>query len=191
MAEMGHKNRISVLLSPAFMSETPPIPTAFCAMQRKSSSAINRHNQQLVDGFGGGRQDRRGYREAKRLGGLEVHGHLELGGQLHREIARLRAAQDAIDIDGGATNDVYQVDSVGEQTAFSDSLRCTVDRRYVVSGRRQYGRRAMHAHECTRQDDKAASRFAPKGDDGPFDFCVAVNGRNDWHDLERRSRRLN
>ena len=37
MAEMGHKNRISVLLSPAFMSETPPIPTEFCAMQRRSS----------------------------------------------------------------------------------------------------------------------------------------------------------
>ena len=49
MAEMGHKNRISVLLSPAFMSETAPIPTEFCAMQRKSSSAINRHNQQLFD----------------------------------------------------------------------------------------------------------------------------------------------
>src|SRR5215468_4181659 len=47
MAEMGHKRRISVLLSPAFMSEMAPIPTEFCAPQRKSLSAINRHNQQL------------------------------------------------------------------------------------------------------------------------------------------------
>jgi hypothetical protein len=30
-----------------------------------------------------------GYRKAKRLGGLEVHDHLELGRELHREIARL------------------------------------------------------------------------------------------------------
>ena len=42
----------------------------------------------------------------------------------------------------------------------------------------------MHVHERIRCDDKAASRFALKGDDGRFDFCVAMNGRNDWHDLE-------
>jgi hypothetical protein len=35
----------------------------------------------------------------------------------------------------------------------------------------------MHGHEYIRHDDKAASRLAPKGDDGRFDFCVAVNGR--------------
>src|SRR5262252_2008256 len=39
MAEMGHKHRISVLLSPAFMSEMATIPTEFCAPQRKSLSA--------------------------------------------------------------------------------------------------------------------------------------------------------
>ena len=42
----------------------------------------------------------------------------------------------------------------------------------------------MHARECIRQDYKAASRLAPKGDDGRFDLYVAMNGRNDWHDLE-------
>ena len=38
MAEMGQKQRISVLLRPAFMSEVSPIPTEFCALQRDSSS---------------------------------------------------------------------------------------------------------------------------------------------------------
>jgi hypothetical protein len=57
------------------------------------------------------------------LCGLEVYNHLELGRKLHREIARLRAAQDAIDICGGATKCVYRVDSVGEQAAVSDRLR--------------------------------------------------------------------
>jgi hypothetical protein len=42
----------------------------------------------------------------------------------------------------------------------------------------------MRGHECIRHDDKAASRLAPKGDDGRFDFYVAMNGRNDRHDLE-------
>jgi hypothetical protein len=35
-------------------------------------------------------------RKAKRLGGLEVDDHLELGRKLHREIARLLTAQDAM-----------------------------------------------------------------------------------------------
>ena len=42
----------------------------------------------------------------------------------------------------------------------------------------------MHGHEYIRDDDKAASRLAPKGDDRRFDFYVAVNGRNDWLELE-------
>jgi hypothetical protein len=48
----------------------------------------------------------------------------------------------------------------------------------------------MHVHECIPQDDKAASRPAPQGDDGRFDLCVAMNGRNDWLDLECPGRRL-
>ena len=42
----------------------------------------------------------------------------------------------------------------------------------------------MQEHEYIRYDDKAASRLAPKGDDGRFDLYVAINGRNDRYDLE-------
>jgi hypothetical protein len=59
-----------------------------------------------------------------------------------------------------------------------------IDRWYVVSGRGQYDRRAMSAHKSIRHDDKAASRLAPQGRDGRFDFYVAMNGRSDWLDLE-------
>jgi hypothetical protein len=52
---------------------------------------------------------------------------------------------------------------------------------YAVSGRRRYDQCEM---ESTPQDDKAASRLAPKSDDGRFDLCVAMNGRRDWLDLE-------
>src|SRR6516164_10574238 len=74
-------------------------------------SAINRHNQQLFDDLVGAQPNRWGYGKAKRRGGLAVHDHLELGRKLHREIARLRAPQDAIDISGSATKDVYPVGS--------------------------------------------------------------------------------
>jgi hypothetical protein len=42
----------------------------------------------------------------------------------------------------------------------------------------------MHVREYIRHDDKAASRLTPKGDDGGFDFYVAMNGRNNWLDLQ-------
>jgi hypothetical protein len=42
----------------------------------------------------------------------------------------------------------------------------------------------MHGRECIRQAHKAASRLAPQGDNGRFDLYVAVNGRNNWLDLE-------
>src|SRR5262249_4092154 len=48
-------------------------------------------------------------RLGERRGGLAVHDHLELGGELHRKVARFLAAQDAIDISGSATKDVYSV----------------------------------------------------------------------------------
>jgi hypothetical protein len=42
----------------------------------------------------------------------------------------------------------------------------------------------MRARERIRDEDKAASRLAPQGDDGRFDLSVAVNGCSDWYDLE-------
>jgi hypothetical protein len=38
----------------------------------------------------------------------------------------------------------------------------------------------MHAHESIRHDHKAASRLAPKGDDGRFDLYVAVAPRQGY-----------
>src|SRR5215471_17486033 len=71
----------------------------------------------------GAQQNRWRYGQAKCLGGLEVHNHLKFCRKLHREIARLLAAQDAIDIGGGATPAVCPVGSVGEQAAVFDKVR--------------------------------------------------------------------
>src|SRR5262249_17025044 len=70
----------------------------------------------LLDHLISAQQNRQWHLKTERGGGLSVHDHLELGRKLHREIARLLAAQNAIDIGGGATKVVYPVDSVGEQT---------------------------------------------------------------------------
>src|SRR6516162_1288989 len=139
------------------------------------------HNpRSLFDHLVGAKQDRWGYGKTKRLGGLEVYGHLKFCRELNGKLRRLRASQDAIDISGGTTKGVYPVDSVGEQTAVSDKLRKCIDRRYVVSGGRGYERRAMRDREQIANDDKAASRLAPKAEDGRFEFYLAMNGRNAW-----------
>src|SRR5262249_1832751 len=100
------------------------------------------------------------------------------------KIARLLAAQNAIHIGGGATIEVYPVDSVGKQTAVSDKLRLEIHHGHVVSRRRYYDPRPRRDYECIRHVDDAASRPAPKGDDSRVDLCVAMNGRNDWLDPE-------
>jgi hypothetical protein len=41
----------------------------------------------------------------------------------------------------------------------------------------------MREHE-SRHGYKAASGLAPQGNDGRFDFCVAMSGGNDWLDIE-------
>jgi hypothetical protein len=87
------------------------------------------------------------WRGGSAQGGLEVYGLLELGRKLHREIAWLLAAQDAIHIGGGATHRVCLGGSVGEQATVSGKERLRIDRRYVVSGRRRYDRRAMRDRE--------------------------------------------
>jgi hypothetical protein len=42
----------------------------------------------------------------------------------------------------------------------------------------------MRGREYIPQDDKAASRLAPKGDDGGLDVYVVISGSHDWRDLE-------
>ena len=63
----------------------------------------------MLDHLVGAQHYRWGYRKAERRGGLAVYDHLELGRELHQEITRLRAAQNAIHIGGGATKEVYPV----------------------------------------------------------------------------------
>src|SRR5262249_23954404 len=138
----------------------------------------------LFDDLVGAQQNRWGYGKTERLGGLEVDDHLKFCRQLNGKVRRLRAAQNAIDISGGPTNNVYLVGSIGEQTAGSAKATHRRARRYVFWGRRRYDRRAMRDRDCIRRDDKAAARLARKADDGRFDFCFAMNGRSDWHDLE-------
>src|SRR5437763_11808125 len=70
---------------------------------------------------GAGEHDRR-HLEAERLGGLEVEHRLVFGRRLHRQVSRLLALEDAIDIAGRLPVSVDVVSPVGPPEAFMGLL---------------------------------------------------------------------
>ena len=56
-----------------------------------------------------------GHGQAQRPGGAQIHHEFDGGGQLHRQVPRLLAAQDADDIAGGAAEQVGQIGAIAEQ----------------------------------------------------------------------------
>ena len=92
---MKRPRRCAASARPA--ARAPPAATPPCRQARLGVVADS------FDHLISAQQYRWGYGKAERRGGLAVHDHLEFCRKLHRKIARLRAAQDAIDVGGGAT----------------------------------------------------------------------------------------
>src|SRR5271168_3912843 len=70
-----------------------------------------------LDDFGGAGEQRRRKLEADRPGGLEIDDQVEFGGKADRQLARLRPAQDAVDIGCGLAEEVGTDRAVSHQTA--------------------------------------------------------------------------
>ena len=84
-----------------------------------------------------GDKQRVGHGEAECLGGFEVEARFVFGRRLHRQIGRLLALEDAIDIAGGTPVLVGWFRSVGDQTTRADEIARRVDGGQPMLGRQR------------------------------------------------------
>ena len=89
-----------------------------------------------------------------------------LVGCLHRQVGRLLALEDTVDVAGGATELVDIVSPVGDQAADDDEGALEVDRGQLVLGRQPDDQGAMTNRRSARRHDQPAVGRAREGRDG-------------------------
>src|SRR5215831_5280940 len=129
--------------------------------------------------------------EAERPGRLEVDYQLVLGRRLYRQVRRLLALEDAVDVAGCAPVLINHIRPVGDQAAVGDEGAITVDRGQSVPGREPDDQITMARRLGARSHDRAAIRGTRKRGDGALELAdVAYVDRTHFHP-ERRRRGLN
>ena len=108
--------------NPPFVFFSKKVKTQRAGLSAKCQSRpMHRSKQHLYSITSSARASSgRRHGEAERLGGLEVDHQLVLGRRLHRQVGRLLALEDAIDVAGRAPVLVDQIGPIGDQAAGGD-----------------------------------------------------------------------
>src|SRR5258708_32850141 len=86
----------------------------------------------LIDHLSGSRQQRWGDRQVESLRRLEIDNQFVVSRSLNRQVGRLLALQDTINITGCASELFDSTGPIGDQAAESDVKAASVDRRQLV-----------------------------------------------------------
>src|SRR6516225_610404 len=87
-----------------------------------------------LDHLVGTSEQRRWHFAAERFRGFEVDHRLVFGRRLHWQVGRLLALKDSIDVASGASELVYEIRSIGDQTAGVDVEPLGIDSGEFVAG---------------------------------------------------------
>src|SRR5215831_5251346 len=105
-----------------------------------------------LDHLVGAGEERFGDGQPERLGGSQVDHELELGRLLDRDVAWLRAAQNLIDILGGAAPQFHIDGSVGYEPSGFDIFALAMHRRQPRAQRQDINAYAIGIHESVTAD---------------------------------------
>jgi hypothetical protein len=115
--------------------------------------------------------------EAERLEGLQVDRQLVFGRRLDRKLARLLAAQDAIDVSRGLGPLVELIDPVIQQASIRGVVLERIDRRQTKSGSQLDDRVAQRVVDGTRQHNQSTIGLAGHRRDRLLDLGAFARGR--------------
>ena len=113
--------------------------------------------------------------QAERLGRLEVDHQLEFRCLLDRQVGRLGAAQDAVDIERALPPMLLPDDPVGNQAALGGETPERIYRRQAVLRGKADNQRVISSGDSARRHDEAAVRLGGKGRDGSLGLSAVVN----------------
>src|SRR5215510_9324095 len=139
------------------------------------------HSCSFDDLVGASEQCRR-HINAERFRGLEVDQQLELGRSLHRQVGRLLAFKDAVDVAGSAAELVEEIGPIGHKAAGVDEKAVPVNCWQFMAGRQREDKIAVIYRCRARHRYQTAIRRAGENHDRALDLAgVSHIDRDHFH----------
>src|SRR5664280_1221866 len=126
--------------------------------------------------------------EAEACRGLKVDGQLELGRELYRQVAWVRAFENTIQVGGSLPELLLPIENVGHKATGLDDLRSRIKRWQLVTGGESNEQRATEFRPTIRRENESAARLARKTVDRRLNLILLMHRRCHRFHAEGRGR---